>query len=206
MKFYLAEKCGIENLNEIDITIAMSHFHDVVISKEGQSEGQELLIYARYGDKKLEFDQDELLRHCAISMPTDQKRNMMNASSNFEIIKALLNSLRAKIVCKVHSPGVQGNIGGYPFLLNGASATGYIDESVFNMPDMFHANMKSIYLDGIEDIVDGSLVYTDELIANVRNRFDVELPKRVVFADIDTVAERLINEIINPALKSTYTK
>lgn len=200
MKFYLAEKYGFDNLNEIDMTIAMSHFHDVVISKEGQSEGQKLLIDARRGDAKLEFDQDDLLRHCAISMPTDQKRNMMNASSNFAIIKALLTSLRMEVVCKVHSPGVQGNIGGYPFMLDGASVTGYIDESIFKKADMVHANMESIYLDGIENVADGCLVYTDELLAKVRKRFNVELPKHVAFADIDAVAEKLINEIINPAL------
>jgi uncharacterized protein (DUF2267 family) len=200
MKFYLAEKYGLDNLNEIDMTIAMSHFHDVVISKEGQSEGQKLLIDARRGDAKLEFDQDDLLQHCAISMPTDQKRNMMNASSNFAIIKALLTSLRMEIVCKVHSPGVQGNIGGYPFMLDGASVTGYIDESIFKKADMIQANMESIYLDGIENVTDGCLIYTDELITKVRNRFHVELPKRVAFADIDAVAEKLISEIINPNL------
>lgn len=200
MKFYLAEKYGIENLNEIDMTIAMSHFHDVVISKEGQSEGQKLLIDAHRGDVKLEFDQDDLLRHCAISMPTDQKRNMMNASSNFAIIMALLTSLRAEVVCKMHSPGVLGNIGGYPFMLDGASVTGYIDESIFKKADMVRANMESIYLDGIENVTNGCLIYTDELIAKVRNRFNVELPKRVAFADIDRLAERLIKEIINPTL------
>lgn len=200
MKFYLAEKYGIENLNEIDMTIAMSHFHDVVISKEGQSEGQKLLIDAHRGDAKLEFDQDDLLRHCAISMPTDQKRNMMNASSNFAIIMALLTSLRAEVVCKMHSPGVLGNIGGYPFMLDGASVTGYIDESIFKKADMVRANMESIYLDGIENVTNGCLIYTDELIAKVRNRFNVELPKRVAFADIDRLAERLIKEIINPTL------
>lgn len=200
MKFYLAEKYGIENLNEIDMTIAMSHFHDVVISKEGQSEGQDLLVDARYRGEKLDFNQDELIRRCAIAMPTDQKRNMMNASSNFAIINALLTSLREKKLCQVHSPGVQGFIGGYPFMLDGASVTGYIDESIFKKADMVRANMESIYLDGIENVTDGCLVYTDELLAKVRIRFNVELPKRVAFADIDGVAEKLINEIIIPAL------
>lgn len=201
MKFYLAEKYGIENLNEIDMTIAMSHFHDVVISKEGQSEGQNLLIDARYKGEKLVFNQDDLLKHCAIAMPTDQKRNMMNASSNFAIISALLTSLREGKVCKIHSPGVQGYIGGYPFVLDGVSLVGYIDENVFSFEDMKRANMRSIYLDGIEDVADGSLVYTDELRTMVHKRFSVEIPKRVSFVNIDAIAEKLINDIINPALQ-----
>ena len=200
MKFYLAQKYAIENLNEIDMTIAMSHFHDVVISKEGQPEGQNLLIDARFRGEQLAFEQDELLAACSIPMPTDQKRNMMNASSNFAIIKALLGSLREKKVCKVHSPGVQGMIGGYPFVLDGVIAQGYIDESIFGLDDMKHANMESIYKDGIENVIDGCLVYTDELLTKVRNRFGVELPKRVALLDVDAVAERLINEIIKPAL------
>ncbi len=200
MKFYLAEKYSIENLNEIDMTIAMSHFHDVVISKEGQSEGQDLLIDARYRGEKLVFSQDDLLKHCAIAMPTDQKRNMMNASSNYAIIEALLTSLREKRKCKVHSPGVQGLIGGYPFVLDGANTRGKIDESVFSMSDMIHANMESIYKDGIENVKEGCLIYTDELLSKVRKRFNVELPKQVALADVDKVADRLINEIINPTI------
>ena len=85
-------------------------------------------------------------------------------------------------------------------MLDGASVTGYIDESIFKKADMVRANMESIYLDGIENVTNGCLIYTDELIAKVRNRFNVELPKRVAFADIDRLAERLIKEIINPTL------
>ena len=201
MKFYLAKKYEIANLNEIDMTIAMSHFHDVVISKEGQSEGQQLLIDARYHGEPLIFEQDELLAACSIPMPTDQKRNVMNASSNFAIIKALITSLREQTICKVHSPGVQGKIGGYPFILDGRTITGYIDESVFSLEEMVSTNMESLYKDGIENIKEGCLVYTDELLSKVHGRFNVELLKRVAFADIDVVTEKLINEIINPSLE-----
>ena len=201
MKFYLAKKYAIANLNEIDMTIAMSHFHDVVISKEGQSEGQNLLIDARFCGEQLAFEQDKLLAACSIAMPTDQKRNMMNASSNFAIIEALITSLREQKVCKVHSPGVQGNIGGYPFVLDGIKVQGDIDDSIFAKEDMVRANMESIYKDGIENVTDGCLVYTDELLSKVRNRFHVELPKRVALADVDAVAERLINEIIQPTIQ-----
>lgn len=200
MKFYLAEKYDIENLNEIDMTIAMSHFHDVVISKEGQSEGQDLLIEARYRGEKLDFNQDELLKHCAISMPTDQKRNMMNASSNFAIINAILISLREEKLCKVHSPGVQGNIGGYPFILDGSTITGYIDESTFSLKEMVNANMASIYKDGIENVTEGCLVYTDELLSKVRSCFRVGLSKRVALTDVDTTSKRLVTEIIDPII------
>ena len=84
---------------------------------------------------------------------------------------------------------------------------GCIDESIFSMDDMGHANMDSIYKDGIENVTDGCLVYTDELLTKVRNCFGVELPKRIAFVDVDAVVEKLINEIINPSIcKEVYRK
>ena len=36
-------------------------------------------------------------------MPTDQKRNMMNASSNFDIIYSILSAIRKKKTIKIHT-------------------------------------------------------------------------------------------------------
>ena len=44
---------------------------------------------------------------------------------------------------------------------------------------MEKANRASLYLDGIEDVVDGSLYYTDELIEKVNKSMGVEIPKSV---------------------------
>ena len=68
MKFYISEKFGISNLNDIDVTMAVSHFHDVVISKEGHAEGQNILLDIKYHGKTLEYDKEELLKACSISM------------------------------------------------------------------------------------------------------------------------------------------
>jgi len=113
MKFYVAEKYGIKNLNDIDITLVASHFHDVVISKEGQAEGVELPIkISNGGGYFTSLNTAELLKACSIAMPTDQKRNMMNASSNFDIINSIISSIRENKKYKIHSPGVEGHIGG----------------------------------------------------------------------------------------------
>ena len=178
MKFFMAEKYGIDNLNDIDVTLAVSHFHDVVISKEGH--------------------EAEVLAACSIPMPVDQKRNMMNASSNFNIIDSILTALREKTVTKVHAPGVDGEIGGYPVLIDGAKAEVSFDTSLFGMDDMRAANRKSIYCDGIENVENGTLVYTDELVAKVKKAFNVDLPKRVAFEDIEKTADFIIKNIIEP--------
>ena len=44
IKFALAEENNIEDWWNIDITYAVAHFHDVVISKEGKTEGVDQLI------------------------------------------------------------------------------------------------------------------------------------------------------------------
>lgn len=66
MKFYVAEKVGIDNLNDIDITLVASHFHDVVLSKEGQAEGVDLPIKISNGGGILyHLIQLSYLRHAA---------------------------------------------------------------------------------------------------------------------------------------------
>lgn len=201
MKFYIAEKYGVDNLNDIDITLAVSHFHDVVISKEGHAEGQEILLDVKCDGKQLEFDKAELLKACKIAMPVDQKRNMMNASSNFDIINSILTALNDKKIVKIHTPGVNGEIGGYPFIIDGrGEARGYIDESVFSIDEMRRANRSSIYLDGVENVADGELTYTDELVAKVVSEFGCDLPKRISLANSSEAASLLINRVINPAL------
>ena len=197
MKFFVAEKYGIENLNDIDITLVASHFHDVVISKEGHTEGVKLLLSIKYQGKELDINHDEVYKACSISMPTDQKRNMMNASSNFDIIYSVLSAIREKKKVKIHTPGVDGHIGGYPFIIDATEdvVKGYFYPG-YSMELMEQVNRNSIYCDGIENVENGYLIYTDELIQKVKDRFDVAIPKKVLLSDAYKIAELLIDKII----------
>jgi hypothetical protein len=202
MKFYIAQRFGIDNLNDIDITLVASHFHDVVISKEGHTEGEKLLLNIRYQGKELDINPDDVYKACSISMPTDQKRNMMNASSNFDIIYSIISAIRNRTRIKIHTPGVDGNIGGYPFIIDatGQDVKGYISDD-YPLELMHETNRKSIYHDGIENVTGGKLIYTDELLEKVKTRFGVELPKEVPISEAQNVAEILINGIILPSQK-----
>ena len=202
MKFFVAQKFGIKNLNGIDITLVASHFHDVVISKEGHTEGVKLLLSIKYQGKELDINYDEVYKACGIPMPTDQKRNMMNASSNFDIIYSILSAIREKKAIKIHTPGVDGKIGGYPFIIDGTGTDvqGYFFKD-FSMEQMEQVNRASIYHDGIENVEDGCLVYTDELIDKVKKTFGVIIPKKVHLSDADNVANLLIEGIITPQLR-----
>lgn len=197
-KLAAGQMLNIEDYWNIDITFAVSHFHDVVISKEGHTEGTEMLIDLKYNGKSLPVGIEEIISHCGIPMPVDAKRNMMNASSNFEIIKAILDAVRNGEKIKLHCPGVFGEIGGYPVIIDGCSdeVKTYIDEECFDIEAMRSKNRDSIYFDGIESIENGVLTYTDELIEKVNKAFGAVLRKNVPFDEIDDTAEFIIHEII----------
>ena len=197
-----AEMLDISDYWNIDVDLATAHFHDVVISKEGQTEGVEQLLRVSYEGAVCDLDQESLLAKCAIAMPTDQKRNMMNASSNFDIINSLFSALREKKAEKFFSPGAFGEIGGYPIIVDGAGEppTACIDESCFDLDSMRAKNRASLALDGVEDIVGGNLVYTDALIQKAQAAFGVTLPKRVAFDEIDDTAAFIVESIIEPTL------
>ena len=63
---------------------------------------------------------------------------------------------------------------------------------------MRNANRKSIALDGIENVVNGKLIYTDHLLEKIKNKFNVSLNKEIHFDNIDETAEKIIREIIQP--------
>lgn len=200
MKMAAAEMMSVSDFWNVSVDLATAHFHDVVISKEGHAEGVEQLMQVSYEGNPVQLDQTEVLRLCSIPMPTDAKRNMMNASSNFDIIACILRALRSKRTEKFFSPGAFGEIGGYPVRIDGCANGASIDTSVFSLESMRQKNRESIALDGIENIKDGCLIYTDGLLAKVKEAFGVTLPKTVVFDEIDRVAHLIIEKIIEPAL------
>lgn len=203
MKYAAADILRIKDFWNIDIMLACSHFHDVVISKEGHSEGQILPLKVFYGGKEVGISQEELLSKCSIPMPTDATRNMMNASSNYQIIDAFIEVVRTGEKQRVFSPGAFGEIGGYPITVSyeNEKLDAVIDTSVFPMDEMRAANRKSIYFDGIENVTGGNLIYTDELIEKAEKVFGVRLPKTVAFEEIDEVAQFIIDKIIMPQTK-----
>ena len=207
MKFAVANILGVDDFWNVDFNFAAAHFHDVVhdvvISKEGQTEGVDLplKIYYRGGEK--DIPHDDIFKQCSISMPVDQKRNMMNASSNYRIISAVIDAIRTGEDQKVFAPGVFGHIGGYPVIIGykDGNISAWIDESVFTFDEMDKANRESLALDGVEDIKNGSLYYTDDLIAKVKDAFGEDLPKEVKYENIEETANFLIEKIITPQLK-----
>lgn len=203
IKFAVADMLGIEDFWNIEIIFAAGHFHDVCISKEGQTEGIRLPLNVTYQRRELELEQEEIFRRCKIPMPVDAQRNMMNASSNYQIISAILEATRTRNKQLLFSPGFGGNIGGYPVWVGyrDGKMDAWIDENVFSFEEMNIANRKSMALDGVENINNGNLIYTDALIEKTKRAFKKELPKTIAFEDIETIANFIISEIILPQTK-----
>jgi len=198
IQFAAGEMSAISDPWNLDVTLATGHFHDVVISKEGHAEGIEQLLSIRYHEQPLVLDQIELLKRCRIPMPVDARRNMMNASSNYQIISDILQAICSSGCAKFHSPGVFGELGGYPVMVDmrNGNVSASIDESVFSLAAMREKNRLSMALDGIENIQKGQLVYTDQLIEKVQRVFGFCLPKYVSLADADQVADLLVRQMI----------
>ena len=200
IKFAVADLLGVDDYWNVDIMFAAGHFHDVCISKEGQSEGVELPLKIYYKGEERELSHEKVFAECKILTPVDQTRNMMNASSNYQIIVAVIDAVRSREDQKVFTPGFGGNIGGYPVQVGyrNGQLDAWIDESVFSFEEMNKANRASMALDGVEDVADGKLVYTDALIEKAKKAFGRELPKTVAYDEIDETAKWIIEEIILP--------
>ncbi len=202
MKFAVADILGVDDFWNVDFNFAAAHFHDVCISKEGQTEGLDLPLKIYYNGEEKDIPHEDIFSACSISMPVDQKRNMMNASSNYRIITAIIDAIRTGKDQKIFSPGAFGHIGGYPVMIGykDGNISAWIDESDFTFEEMNIVNRKSLALDGVEDIKDATLYYTDDLIEKVKKAFGEDLPKEVKYEDIEETANFLIEKIITPQL------
>lgn len=200
IRYAAAGILGVDDYWNIDVDFAAGHFHDVCISKEGHTQEVELPLRVCYRGEETKLDQDQIFGACSIPMPTDAQRNMMNASSNFAIIDAVIDAVRTKKNHKLFIPGAFGNLGGYPVIVGwrDGKLDAWIDESVFTFERMSQCNRESMYLDGVEKISDGALYYTDELIQKVKSVFGAALPKSVGFDEIEKTSQFLIDEVILP--------
>lgn len=203
IKYGVSSLFNVKNFDEILVILATSHFHDVVISKEGQTEGIDPLLKIYVSGNPIKFNSAELYRRCALEMPTNEKRNMMNASSNFEIISKVVRSATQGTKELLHSPGFAGNIGGYPVYVNYSdpNVISYV-ESAFNFNQMLDHNKKSLALDGIEKIENGFMFYTEKLIKDTKISFGINIPRAVHIEDANIVANLLIEKIIKPKQNS----
>ena len=197
IKLAVQKKYSLKNLEDIEVLMSTSHFHDVLISKEGKTEGIEPLIHITYQGQPLDVAMQDIYAQCTIAMPTNEKRNMMNASSNFEIIKKLVRAAKEGTREIIHSPGVDGNLGGYPVRVDFAQSDPLsFAEDFFSFQEMVDHNRKSLALDGIGSIDKGVMTYTSKLVTDVREKLNTVIPLSIHIEEAARVANLIIERII----------
>ena len=204
IKCAVADILNVVDFWNVECMFAAGHFHDVCVSKDGVTDGIELPLNIRYHGQPQNIDVNEIFSRCRVPMPADSTRNMMNASSNYRAIDAIIATARDHKSRTIFLPGINGELGGYPVsvAVNDSKLNLAIDTSEFTIERMREVNRQSMYLDGIEKVEGGALYYTDELIGKTKAAFGVELPKSVEYDRIDEVAQFLIEKLVKPNLSS----
>lgn len=204
MKCAVADILNVADFWNVECIFAAGHFHDVCVSKDGVTDEVELPLKIRYRGQTQNIDANEIFARCKVPMPADSTRNMMNASSNYRAIDAIISTVRDRKARTIFLPGINGELGGYPVSIafNGSKLNLNIDTSEFTLERMREVNRQSMYLDGIEKVEGGALYYTSELLDKTKAAFGVELPKSVEYARIDEVAQFLIENLVKPNLGS----
>lgn len=196
IQFAVAEINSISDFWNVEVTLATSHYHNAVISREGHAEGEDPLIHINYQGETLNVNKEKIYAMCKIPMPNDNKRDMMSGASNYHAVFSIIDALKNNDKRVFHSPGFSGLLGGYPVVIDGNSKMCYIDESKFCIEDMIAHNNKSMYLEGIESIENGVLTFSDTLVKRFKSAFFVDIPKHVSFEDIDNVTNLIVENII----------
>lgn len=195
IKRYISAKLDVP-LDAVDVSLICSHFLNTYACRDGKDMGSPYYLeYCIRGKKGMEIGNDELIQACHIPMVSDSVRNLMIASDTVEVIRILLG----KNPVKIHLPGPNGMIGGYPCRVYPLAQRDDIEillpEDV-SMEKAVHINEVSSQYDGIEKIKDGMLTFMDKDIRILKNVFDLDYPKSIHIEECQefagTVAEKLM--------------
>lgn len=219
------------NEEDINVLIEAGHFHDVLIGKEGtdtdsqyvQPIGKQILVKVELTnpwDEKLQKSIDEfakanhfeILSKCNVPFPSDASRNMMVASSVFEIIDTICMALSYPVITDykkqepitqfVNIPGAFGNIGGNPivFILND-NAKAFINKaSIFGVTDDYARRIKihSLYEDGLDasEIHNGYIKFVNkDKLNKLEALLDFQYPERLHYNEVEDFAQRLVQYV-----------
>lgn len=214
-------KFGELMLSDLDVLIVTSHFQDVLIGKEGKtSDGSidpEILVKVdiHFNDEALydavqQFANDfreSIFEHCAIPFPSDKTRNMMVASSVFEIVNTLSTWVEntisvpdSKLYKILNIPGPFGNCGGYPILFRPSFEPSIAGERLFDIDfkEFMAINRRSLYEDGIDtSLISKGIVQfcNEEKLKKMESILNITMPRVVSYANVNDVAKMIEDAI-----------
>ena len=208
------------------------HFHDVLIGKEGtdvdtkypQTLAKQILVKVNLKNpcddtlqKKIDSFVNtrhaDILALCNIQFPSDATRNMMVASSAFEIIETICSALdypdpmtNAKsfdpIGKFIDIPGAFGNVGGNPiaFILNDNAKACINKSSIFGVQDLYAQKVKlnSLYQDGLDvsELDKGYIKFVNEEKLNkLEKLLGFQFPKQLHYNEVEEFAQKLVQYV-----------
>lgn len=222
-------KFGELAIYDLDVLIVTAHFQDVLIGKEGKTNDNtainpEILVKVdvHFDDKPLsdavqQFADDfreSIFEHCAIPFPSDKTRNMMVASSVFEIVNTLSTWVEntvidadSKLYKILNIPGPFGNCGGYPVLFRPGLEPSIASEKVFDVEqkEFLSINKRSLYEDGIDtSLISKGIVRFDneEKLKKMEAMLNITMPRIVSYGNVKDVAT-LIEDAISRYMTKT---
>lgn len=192
LKLAIAKKynCKIEDIN---LEIVGSHYLNTYVSKEGTSKGSDFFMFFAiegigivYNSKTQGNDlAEELFSLCKIPMESGYIRNLMIASDMANLVDILVTNNPKR----VHVPGPRGHLGGFPCYYDGHEFD-WDDEGFDNI------NKQSLSLDGIENISNGVVTFTDTVIKKMKEVFDIDYPKTLRIEDAEEFAYKIKDAIM----------
>lgn len=172
----------------VDVSFVGSHYANTYISKEGAPKESPYLM--NIAGNNIVSDRD-IFRNCAIPTGSGQERNIMIASDVVKLIELMLD--QSGRVHKIHVPGPLGKIGGYPVLFQNGMLS--IDESCFSLEDMETVNRGSLRCDGIEQIDEDGLHFTEEVILKMKKVFDLDYPRTLALSECEEFATKIAKKL-----------
>lgn len=183
-------------LKEIDVTLICSHFLNTYACRDGNDMGSPYFLeYSIRGRKDNKISNERLIEACHIPMVSDSVRNLMIASDTVEVIKILTGDRTVKI----HLPGANGLIGGYPcrlYPLKEREDVEIILPEGMSLAEAIEINKVSSQYDGVEDISDGVITFMDKDIAKLKEVFDIDYPKSIHIDECYDFAKKIAGKLM----------
>lgn len=177
-----------EQAGSADVTFVGSHYANTYISKEGSPRGSPYLMKIAGGQP---VSDQAIFEKCAIPTASGPDRNIMIASDAVMLVRLLLD--HSGCTRKIHAPGPFGRIGGYPLLFRNGEMQ--IDESCFSLSEMTAVNEGSLRCDGIEQIDENGLHFTNEVIQQMQTVFHLTYPKTLALEDCEKFAQKISEKL-----------
>jgi hypothetical protein len=176
-------------LDEVDVRLVMHHAVSTRIHRRGTADGAPYHLAARCGgeDVTARVDPEALFRELATAWrrPGGATGQLMAAASAAALLEAMTGEGRTI----VHAPGPAGLPGGYPVALEGERLELSLPPGL-SAPRAIALNEAAARLDGIEQIDGGTVRFTEDAVALVREALG-DARRHMPLADAAAQADEL---------------